>query len=64
MNEALRVVVGRHDYNVQFTGLPLAVGEPLTVPKDGERDEYQMFVSGSSQFPSNIIEFEVKPSNN
>jgi hypothetical protein len=50
-------------YFVQFSGLPLAIGEPMTVPKDVQRDEYQLFVSGSSQFPSNIIEFEVKPPN-
>jgi len=48
---------------VQFSGLPLSIGEPLTIPKDAERDEYQMFVSGSSQFPSNILEIEVNQSN-
>jgi hypothetical protein len=46
-------------YYVQFSGLPLSIGEPMTVPKDAEREEYQTFVNGSSQFPSNILEIEV-----
>jgi hypothetical protein len=50
-------------YFVQFSGLPLSIGEPMTVPKNAERDEYQMFVSGGSQFPSNILEIEVNQPN-
>lgn len=50
-------------YFVQFSGLPLSIGAPLTVPKNAQREEYQMFVSGSSQFPSNILEIEVTQPN-
>jgi len=50
-------------YYVQFSGLPLSIGEPMTVPKDAEHEEYQMFVTGNSQFPSNILEIEVTQPN-
>jgi len=50
-------------YYVQFNGLPLEVGEPLTVPKDTEHEEYQTFVTGNCQFPSNILEIEVHEPN-
>lgn len=50
-------------YYVQFSGLPLAVGEPMTVPKNAVREEHEMFVNGSSQFPSNILEIEVNQPN-
>jgi len=50
-------------YYVQFSGLPVAIGEPMTIPKNAQRDEYQMFVAGTSQFPSNILEIEVQEPN-